>query len=667
MKLQKAQRIILSSSLSVFVAGCGAPNFSPSETHITVEEVNSQKPVASRKSIPALVKTSPTAPVFSGEKGSDTYDLVVTGQPVRDVLFALARDSGLNMDVDADVSGYITMTALDQTLDAILERIGKQVDIRVEAVGDAILIRADKPYQKIYHVDFLNISRTYSSGAASSGVGGGQGAVSSNATNDFWANIETSIEAILGSYQSNAGTDGLVANLQNEEEATRAAEIQGARTRVEGDPYHNLNPETGVLVVYAPERLQKQVREFLDSVLSIAKRQVLLEATVVEVVLNNQYVQGIDWSLFNHLAEDGLALYQGAVGGPAAALRTITREFTETRNNVDSGGYYKIPPGGTAEDARRNAEKAARDFYAEVAGAGNVITDRTYTITPVTGADGSTIIGYNLSASASAEQLNEIATERLAGGLTPNQPGSGGLFSAAYRAGDLSAAVQLLDTFGDAKVLSSPRISALNYQPALLRVVDQEVYFNIEVTDEINETTGNVTGRTYDVTENTVDVGFAMNVLPQINADGEIILNLKPSVTRVLDYRAVPSPVGFGTTEGSSNSNFVPITRVRELESVISLRDGEVAVLGGLLEDRTADNNSSVPGLSRLPGIGAIFEKKNEQTFKTEFVVFIRARVIKNPSLNGDYSDFKHLLPNSDFIMRERGNTFLPPAQKKAQ
>jgi general secretion pathway protein D len=660
MKLQKAQRIILSSSLSVFVAGCGAPNFSPSETHITVEEVNSQKPVASRKSIPALVKTSPTAPVFSGEKGSDTYDLVVTGQPVRDVLFALARDSGLNMDVDADVSGYITMTALDQTLDAILERIGKQVDIRVEAVGDAILIRADKPYQKIYHVDFLNISRTYSSGAASSGVGGGQGAVSSNATNDFWANIETSIEAILGSYQSNEGSDGLVANLQSPEEIERAAGIQDARTRVEGEPYHNLNPETGVLVVYAPERLQKQVREFLDSVLSIAKRQVLLEATVVEVVLNNQYVQGIDWSLFNHLAEDGLALYQGAAGGPAAALRTITQEITESfiGPGANGDGLYT-----TIEEAQREADA----FYARLASSGRVITDRTATITEVTGTNPGDPVRYRLVASATTEELNERATARNAGGLAPNQPGSGGLFSAAYRAGDLSAAVQLLDTFGDAKVLSSPRISALNYQPALLRVVDQEVYFNIEVTDEINETTGNVTGRTYDVTENTVDVGFAMNVLPQINADGEIILNLKPSVTRVLDYRAVPSPVGFGTTEGSSNSNFVPITRVRELESVISLRDGEVAVLGGLLEDRTADNNSSVPGLSRLPGIGAIFEKKNEQTFKTEFVVFIRARVIKNPSLNGDYSDFKHLLPNSDFIMRERGNTFLPPAQKKAQ
>ena len=659
MKLQKAQRIILSSSLSVFVAGCGAPNFSPSETHITVEEVNSQKPVASRKSIPALVKTSPTAPVFSGEKGSDTYDLVVTGQPVRDVLFALARDSGLNMDVDADVSGYITMTALDQTLDAILERIGKQVDIRVEAVGDAILIRADKPYQKIYHVDFLNISRTYSSGAASSGVGGGQGAVSSNATNNFWTNIETSIEAILGSYQPNSGEDGLVANLQNPEEIERATGIQDARTRVEGAPYHNLNPETGVLVVYAPERLQKQVREFLDSVLSIAKRQVLLEATVVEVVLNNQYVQGIDWSLFNHLAEDGLALYQGAVGGPAAALRTITQEITE--NFLGDG-----PLEGGRYNSIADAKAAAASFYARVASGGNVITDKTETITPFTNEAG-VITGYNLVASATTEQLNNNATARLAGGLTPNQPGSGGLFSAAYRAGDLSAAVQLLDTFGDAKVLSSPRISALNYQPALLRVVDQEVYFNIEVTDEINETTGNITGRTYDVTENTVDVGFAMNVLPQINADGEIILNLKPSVTRVLDYRAVPSPVGFGVADGSSSSNFVPITRVRELESVISLRDGEVAVLGGLLEDRTADNNSSVPGLSRLPGVGAIFEKKNEQTFKTEFVVFIRARVIKNPSLNGDYSDFKHLLPNSDFIMRERGNTFLPPAQQKAQ
>ena len=224
----------------------------------------------------------------------------------------------------------------------------------------------------------------------------------------------------------------------------------------------------------------------------------------------------------------------------------------------------------------------------------------------------------------------------------------------------------MLDTFGDAKVLSSPRISVLHNQPALLRVVDQEVYFSLEVTEEINEETGNVTERTFDVTENTVDVGFSMNVLPHITGNDEIFLNLKPAVTRVLSYRRAPVPTGIGAAAGDVE-NLVPITRIRELESVMSLRDGEIAVMGGLLEDRTGDNNTSVPGLSRLPGVGTLFQKKQESTFKTEFVVFIKARVITNPSLHGDYADYQDLLPDSDFIIRDRGDTALPAKQKKAR
>ena len=141
--------------------------------------------------------------------------------------------------------------------------------------------------------------------------------------------------------------------------------------------------------------------------------------------------------------------------------------------------------------------------------------------------------------------------------------------------------------------------------------------------------------RTYEVTENTVDVGFSLNVLPHITNSGEVFLNLKPSVTRILDYRRAPTPAAVGGNSGAVD-NLVPITRVRELESVMTLRDGEIAVLGGLLEDRTSDNNSSVPGLADLPGIGVLFQKKNESTYKTEFVVFIKAKIIKNPSLYGD-------------------------------
>lgn len=702
MKFNKAQKILMSSSLTVFLAGCGAPNYSPSETHITVEEVDSERP-EKPASIPSLVKSSPGSTAFSNSSNSDTYDVVVTNVPVRDLLFALARDSEINMDVDDEVGGLVTMSALDQTLDAILVRIGEQIPIRVETIGEAIVVKADTPYTKIYRVDFLNITRDYSSSTSSEGVGSGSSSVSSTATSDFWTGLEASIESILETEYSLPEVRGAVASLvqDSEQDVVNAERLEGVATSEQrpeevgiGSSY-NLNPETGVLSIYASSRVQKLIQELLDSVLSIAKRQVLLEATVVEVVLNNQYSQGIDWSLFNSLAESGLSLYQGgAVGGAAAALSFLTDEFEQSfigiANTRDGALADANRRSGAPSPYDRTIEETqeieqTNEYDPELDPGRNLpvltvgdgvsqadVNTRNALIanladnpnTPTAQNPFSNRNEYTATVERTVERYNEEATKRQAGGLRPNTP-AGGLFQAAYRQGDLSAAVSLLDSFGDARVLSSPRISALNHQPALLRVVDQEVYFNLEVTEEVNENTGQATSRTYEVTENTVDIGFAMNILPQISGDGEVILNLKPSVTRVLDYRNGISPSAFGADGGTSQvQNLVPITRVRELESVISLRDGEVAVLGGLLEDRTGDNNRSVPGISKLPGIGALFSKRDESTYKTEFVVFIRARIIKNPSINGDYSDYRSLLPDTDFIIRDTEGTFLPPKQR---
>ena len=163
------------------------------------------------------------------------------------------------------------------------------------------------------------------------------------------------------------------------------------------------------------------------------------------------------------------------------------------------------------------------------------------------------------------------------------------------------------------------------------------------------------------VEEQVVDVGFSLNVMPQIGGDDRIILNLKPTVTRILGY--VDAPVVVTGLNTGQAENRVPVTRVRELESIIALRDGEVAVLGGLLEDRTTDNDTAIPGLSALPAIGALFQNRDEETYKTEFVVFIRAKIVRDPSLYGDFSEYRKLLPEGDFIIRSNRDTAFPPEQ----
>ena len=620
---------------------------------MTVEKVESEAPI-NTEDIPALVKVTTTVPTMSGEKESDTFDVVVANLPVRDLLFALARDAEINMDIDAKVGGLVTMSALDQTLDAIIARIAEQIPIRVVRIGDALVIKNDEPYYKRYHLDYLSASRTYSSFASSGGVGGGIASVSNTASNDFWLGFETSIAAILGITIASGTGESSVAGIQGERKDVLEQSLGDAAQYSTKNTY-DFNTNTGILMVYAPERLQKQVRQYIDESLDIAKRQVLLEATVVEVILNNQYSQGIDWSIFNQYAAEGLALYSGGnVGGAAAALREIIEEFT-----ISETKYFSILESGELQEFADLGE------FEKNAGKDLKITEFSSSVEEVrnTSDESDELVGYNVNRQYTAQRVNRGATGLRAGGLVPLTPSvPGAAFTGAFRVGDVSAAVQLLDAFGDAKVLSSPRLSVLNNQPGLLRVVDQEVYFNIEINEDVDAESGQVISRTYEVTENTVDVGFSLNVLPHITNSGEVFLNLKPSVTRILDYRRAPTPAAVGGNSGAVD-NLVPITRVRELESVMTLRDGEIAVLGGLLEDRTSDNNSSVPGLADLPGIGVLFQKKNESTYKTEFVVFIKAKIIKNPSLYGDYADYRKLLPDAAFIIRDRSDMAVPRKQ----
>ena len=690
MYFSKAQRIVLSSSLSVFLAGCGSPNYSPSEMHMSVEEVRATAP-KSPENIPALVKATPTAPQLSANDEPVTFDVVVTNVPVRDLLFGLARDSGVNLDVDAGVGGVITMSALDQTLDAILDRIALQIPIRIERTGNAIVVKNDEPYFELYHVDYTSVQRTYSSSTAGGGIGGsGASSISNTAENQFWDNFEDSIEAIL-EIELEEGDSAV--GLGEGQESIAAANDAEASLNTENE--YDFNQDVGILMVYAPSRVQREVKRYLDEVLSIVRRQVLLEATVVEVVLNNEYAQGVDWSLFNQFAKKGLALYQGAnVGGAAAVVNEVVRSFTDERNSnfidVDGNGAitdadftasHYIPGRGVVDSTVQGAiantnDRAAWQSFTSRSSVetGNRrvtafnVAETAIARTPAD-ADTNPTAGQlvRLTRTYTATGTDDIATKARAGGLRPATSSvPGAAFTAAYKGKDISAAVELLDRFGDARVLSSPRISVLNNQPALLRVTDQEVYFNTEVTDTINQDTGTTTGRSFSATPQTIDVGFSMNVLPYITEDDNIFLNLKPTVTRVLDYRRAPTLTATGAST-SAGDNLVPIVRVRELESVMSLRDGEIAVMGGLLEDRTGDSNTSVPGLAELPGVGNLFQKKNETTFKTEFVVFIKARVIRNPSIHGDYADYRDLLPDSDFILRDRSNNGLPPRQKAAR
>ncbi|TAN84273.1 MAG: type II and III secretion system protein, partial [Gallionella sp.] len=208
--------------------------------------------------------------------------------------------------------------------------------------------------------------------------------------------------------------------------------------------------------------------------------------------------------------------------------------------------------------------------------------------------------------------------------------------------------VALLESFGNVKVLSSPKLSVLNNQTAMMRVVDNLVYFTVKADTVTNQNAPAIT--TYTTTPNTVPVGFTMSVTPQISGSDVVLLNIKPSISRLIQYVPDPNP-------NLLNIKYlgVPEIQTREMESVMRVENNQIAVMGGLMQDRINNLADEVPGLSKIPVAGELFKQRNESTEKTELVIFLRPVVIKNASIEGDYSAFRETLPDQDFFKESAG------------
>jgi MSHA biogenesis protein MshL len=569
------------SSLAILfaamLAACSTPPMRTSANHVL------QPPPAVSGTIPSPVQTPTIVPRPKAVQKPETYSVVVNNVRVQELLFALARDAKLNIDIQAGINGTVTMNAIDQTLPQLLTRIARQSDIRWELNGSNLTVMPDSPFLRTYRVDYLNLERLSTStlsvsgnitaASSSSSGGGGSGGnsstsnVSNRVDNQFWKVLVENIKSLLqetdkilpapaasspgGAPASGALPAQSASGQQPPSTATAQANTppqqnQGATFREAASVI--ANPESGVLSIRATSRQHEKVQEFIDQIMASATRQVLIEATVLEVTLSNDYQQGIDWSLLRR-----------GFGGTSGL-------------NLTQGSVAALPGSPTGA------------FF------------------------------------------------------------TGGIADPTFSLGNLSATVRLLESFGNVRVLSSPKISVLNNQSALLRVVDDIVYFKIEATTTAaTATSGPVT--TMNTTANTVAVGFVLNVTPQIAESETILLNVRPSLTRVLSFVNDPNPA-LGATP-----NRIPQLQRREMESLIKVNNGQIAVMGGLIQDEVRDFEDGIPGVRRS-GIGALFGQRTRTNAKTELVVFLRPIIVKDPSIDGDYRAFRSLMPDEDFNSR---------------
>jgi general secretion pathway protein D len=156
-----------------------------------------------------------------------------------------------------------------------------------------------------------------------------------------------------------------------------------------------------------------------------------------------------------------------------------------------------------------------------------------------------------------------------------------------------------------------------------------------------NKDTEKIARETFTTEIHTVPVGLVMSVTPQISESDVVILNIRPTISRVIGYKTDPNPL----LANAGTINLIPEIQVREIESILKINDGDVAIMGGLMQDVTDKNTQGVPVLSQLPLIGDLFRYRNDKYTKTELVIFLRPVVVKEASLSGDLRDYQVYLP----------------------
>ena len=613
----RSRNIFYLCVIGMMLAGCGTKPIRPSDQHIQRQDIQPE----TANNIPQSIKESVILPPPKPADKVATYSVVVTNVPAQEILFALARDAKINLDIQSGIQGTVTINAINQTLPQILTRISRQVDMRYELDNGTLTVMPDKPFLKTYKIDFINISRLAKSinstsgqiinggAAGSTGATGGNTSstiVTSETKNSLMESLIQNVKDIildedklhqqeqvdLQTQQqiqargtgAASGSTSLASPTKNNgidiNQATKGGQVNSSSrtgSSVAGSGNQDIqgqgevavkkgvyeravnvfgNNETGVLIVRATSRQHEKVQEFIDKVMATAKRQVLIEATIVEVQLSDQYQQGIDWSRAL-LGAKGFALSQTGMVGIAATTGALAVSYINPTSKF----------------------------------------------------------------------------------------------------GDIKASIQLLEQFGNVKVLSSPKLTVMNNQTASLQVANSKVYFTVKA-DILPATLTSPATASYSTTANSVSIGLTMSVTPQISDTDTVTINVRPSISSLVGLGVqdpnpiLANPCGFGvTTCGLAPiKNLIPEIQTREMESIIKVENGQMAVMGGLIKEEINFNTNEIPLLGRIPILGNLFQNRNDTTTKTELVIFLRPVVIKSASVDADFHEFRNNLPDQKFF-----------------
>ena len=479
--------------------------------------------------VPENVSAALMPSLSSVADDEDRFNVNARGLAAGPFFEALVVESRYNVVIHPDVDAIIDLRLRDVTVPEVMEITGDLYGLDIQRNGRLFQVRADSVQTQLFPIDYLHFKR---SGGSETRVSSGQVSSLRDNSNDAGSNSGGSSES------STANVVGTRISTETESDFWQG--IERSLKMIIGTDNGSqviVNAGSGLVMVRASGESLRQVGEYLRRTQLIIQRQVVLEAKILEIGLNEGYQQGINWS------------------------------------DIQSASSVTASDGLPAE------------FTAQ-------------------------------SLAGQAIQTSDI----------------GGLFSATFREGTFTGLIELLGQQGNVQILSSPRISTVNNQKAVIKVGTDE-FFVTDIDFDDNNTVGATTDRTSTSVELTPFFsGISLDVTPQIAEDGAITLHVHPSVSEVSDQQKI-------ITVGDRDV-VLPLARstVRETDSVIRAESGQIVVIGGLIQNASEDSNSAVPFLSDIPLFGELFKQRSFQSRKSELVILLRPVVTGSEQMRADVS-----------------------------
>ena len=534
---------------AVALAACQSPGQTPQPpvapksttlTEIEALMASASKQVPTRPTIPtavnkALLSAGQSDKASQADK-NPRFNIDVVEAPIKDVLMGLVANTEENMVVHPAVSGNISLSLKDVSVDEVMQTLRDVYGYEYTQKGKTYRVYKPTLQTRIYHLNYINVTRNgYSQTNISAG---GQASGRSSESNSSSGSSSQSSSSSSGSViETNSKAD-----LWKEiEESVLSIINRGAGRQVV------VSPQSGAIVVRAMPDELRDVEAFLHSTQDTMHRQVILEAKIIEVELSDGFQAGINWAALGK--DDGNTLLAGQTGGGTV--------FNNGLSDI-AGNVGNLDP----------------DAYSAVANA---------------------------------------ATSAF-----------GGIFSAALQIDDFTAFIELLKSQGDVQVLSSPRVSTINNQKAVIKVGSDE-YFVTEVSSGDISGTGNTDNQVPpDITLTPFFSGIALDVTPQIDVNHGVTLHIHPSVSNVVDQTKNI------TVNGQQQSLPLALSSVRESDSIVHAKSGQLIVIGGLMQNTTENQRGATPLLGDLPLVGALFRHTKKRYKKSELVILLRPIVVES-------------------------------------